>query len=141
MVLVVSSGLSSLSFNFLTQLMISVVSREYGYVYKENQGYCIHMWRHMLIESQCLGSLLRLYTKPCLKNKQKVLSGLVWFENKPFLFSFRFPQDGTLCGYWQCRSNSKGVGVPLIESRLVLPPFFSSGCTLMIPWLPHLSSV
>lgn len=32
-----------------------------------------------------------------------------------------FPQDGTLCGYWQCRSNSKGLGVPLIESHGPLP--------------------
>lgn len=25
------------------------------------------------------------------KSKKKVLSGLVWFENKPFLLFFRFP--------------------------------------------------
>lgn len=86
----------------------------------------------MLIESHCLGSrtggnqvqgLLGLHKRPYLKNEQKILSSLVWFENEPFLFCFRLPQDGALRGHWQCRSDSKGVGVPLIESHLVLPPF------------------
>ncbi|KAG9333949.1 hypothetical protein JZ751_009352, partial [Albula glossodonta] len=32
-----------------------------------------------------------------------------------------FPQDGSLCGNWECRSNSKGLGVPLIVSTGLQP--------------------
>lgn len=50
-----------------------------------------------------------------------------------FCFFRRFPQGCSLCGHWECRSNSKSVGVPLIWT---LEDWTTTPITQALLWTP-----